>query len=86
MSIKELSVIDLTNVSNGTLLTCCRRSKSFADISSECEDIEKVRKKWRAFLSAQSDRLLIRCNDWQDAWSIFIKYKDANMKRVSNAR
>jgi len=75
----------LTNISNGTLLNCCRSSMSFKYIGVSSIDIDNVRTQWREFLAAQDDRLLRRCSDWQDSWRIFITYKDAHMEGISNA-
>ena len=71
---KQIRILTLTNISHGTLLTCCRQSTIFNSISASYEQLDHVRKQWRKFLEASSHEF----QTWVDAWLAFTHFKQRN--------
>jgi len=65
----------LSNISNGTLLNCCRNSTLFPDVSSEFDYLDAVRQEWRDYLSANIESVTKNCGNWIDSWMMFLNHK-----------
>lgn len=69
-----MNIINLSNISDGSLLACCRESKAFHCVENTYMEIDKVRFAWRDFL-VNSDATA-QCVTWVDAWNNFCDYAD----------
>jgi hypothetical protein len=67
------AMLDLTNVSDGTLLTCMRESGIFGpkELTSNVFYIDNVRNAWRLFTHSTLDA---NYNSWMDTWNAFEQY------------
>jgi len=71
----SLIILELTNISDGSLLTCCRQSSTFTHVTNSYVELDKIRNSWRGFL-ANSD-VVPSCESWVDAWKEFTNSVDS---------
>lgn len=66
----------LTNISYGTLLTCCRQSSIYTSIDASYDQLDLVRKDWIKFLFNIPSPIPYKT--WVDAWLAFTLFKQHN--------
>jgi hypothetical protein len=70
---KKSEILALTNISNGTLLRCCRQSSTFNSIDSTYDELNTVRQEWIDYLGTLS----ITFATWVEAWLAFTHFKQS---------
>ena len=73
---EHISAISLSNISNGTLLSCCRNSVFFSDVSNENDKLDAVRQEWRDYLLSNFEIIKNNCGSWIDSWMMFLRHKE----------
>jgi hypothetical protein len=63
----------MKSISYGTLLTCCRQSIPFHNITNKYCDLDKVVATWRSYLFTSAETIE-KTECWQDEWNAFIDY------------
>jgi hypothetical protein len=63
----------ITSISYGTLLTCCRQSIPFHNITNKYVDLDKVVATWKSYLFSNAENIN-KPESWVDEWNAFIDY------------